>query len=782
MAMDREYLEEQRGKDYALLKELEDEYRLEGDPKRLAKLERDIQMLEEQIQKRESELESLPTREPFQLDAVVLKQYADKYQSRYGLLKLLGMPQAVELESVYTQVRFLDDLSIRRFESIKALEEEYRKSQERRFQVGRKVGNQDGIAVANQHQYLMVLGGPGAGKTTFLRKLGLEALKGNNGCFKHHCIPVLLELKQFTDEVDLTIAIAREFQYFGLPSADEFATKALEQGKLLVLLDGLDEVSVSSVNTVIDAIQQLVIQYDRNRFVASCRIAGYRSGGFQRFRDIELADFDDHQIQQFIQKWFSSELDKKSKTAEECWRLLSHSKNQAAKELAQTPLLLTLLCIVYHKSLMFPKDRAALYGDALNVLMKEWSAEKRVQHDPIYHDLSPELEKLLLSEIACTSFSEDQPFFRKQEIAKQIKHFLVDNLNAPKYLDSEAVLNAIEVQQGILVERARNIYSFSHLTLQEYLTAQYIYNEHQTKELVTEHLADIRWREIFLLVACMLPRADSLLMEMETAAQNFVINAKFQALLTWADRITARSERTHQALAQRTAAIYFVLSLNHDFSLTQEHPLCQAYDPILERIYNLALSLKVKFLNRVLYLSRAFCCPKNYRWNPIADYSHSYDQNFEHDYNYGIQHFYDHDRTAALSVSYTLSLTSIRRSTLEHALDYVRVYAFRDLKIFGGIDFEKLIEHLKALESKAPARSSSAQINQTFIEQIYQIWFDTFEIEPAWLEFSQEEANAFYKYLYTCELIVRCKESAVRVSRDTWEGIEKRMLLPHPHP
>ena len=82
--------------------------------------------------------------------AEALKQYADKYQSRYGLLKLLGMPQAVHLEEVYTNVRFLDDLSIRRFESIAALEQDYRESDQRQFQSGRKKKSQDGIAVANQ--------------------------------------------------------------------------------------------------------------------------------------------------------------------------------------------------------------------------------------------------------------------------------------------------------------------------------------------------------------------------------------------------------------------------------------------------------------------------------------------------------------------------------------------------------------------------------------------------------------------------------------------------------
>ena len=66
------------------------------------------------------------------------------------------------------------------------------------------------LEVANQEQYLMVLGNPGTGKTTFLRKVGLETLKGKgNGEYQHTCIPVLLELRKFrSGEINLVQAIA----------------------------------------------------------------------------------------------------------------------------------------------------------------------------------------------------------------------------------------------------------------------------------------------------------------------------------------------------------------------------------------------------------------------------------------------------------------------------------------------------------------------------------------------------------------------------------------------
>ncbi|MBD0309953.1 MAG: NACHT domain-containing protein, partial [Microcoleus sp. T1-bin1] len=427
-------------------------------------------------------------------------EYGKRYFKRHGILKALGMREAVPLESVYTAVQFLDEQAIRSFESIQNLEEAYRQAKERSFQQ-QNCKKQEGLKIANEKQYLMVLGQPGAGKSTFLRKIGLEALKGKKGGFKHDRIPVFIELKSFTSsQIDIEKLIVEEFSICGFPSSEQFIAKALEQGKLLILLDGLDEVPTVNTNEVISKIQNFVDRYDKNSFIVSCRTAAYRNN-FQRFTDVKLADFDDTQIEQFIGNWFQSEVDKQAGTAQKCWELLQKPEYAAAKELAHTPLLLTFLCLIYDRSQNFPNNRSVLYRRALRILLEEWAAEKRIQKEEIYQGLSTELEESLLSEIAYTGFESDKLFFSQREVVEPIKTFLAGNLNAPKHLDGEAVLNAIAVQQGILVERAEDVFSFSHLTLQEYLTAQYIADNNLIEQLVTDHLSDGRWREVFLLVA-----------------------------------------------------------------------------------------------------------------------------------------------------------------------------------------------------------------------------------------------------------------------------------------
>ncbi|MCC5629393.1 NACHT domain-containing protein [Nostoc sphaeroides CHAB 2801] len=592
-------------------------------------------------------------------------QYQKNYEERHGILKVLGMREPVKLESLYTSVQFLDDDAIQSFESIENLENFYRQAKIRRFQShdGKK---QAGIKVANNKQYLMVLGGPGAGKSTFLRKMGLEALKGKKGGFKHACIPVFIELKRFaSNNINIETFITEEFRICDFPSPDKFTAKALEEGKLLILLDGLDEVPTKNLTEAISEIQNFVDKYDQNRFIASCRTAAYRSA-FRRFSDVSMADFDDTQIQQFIYNWFHCEADKQAKTSEKCWELLQKPEHEAAKELAYTPLLLTFLCLVYDRSQSFPDNRSVLYHKALRILLEEWASEKRIFRDEIYQGLHTELEEILLSEIAYTGFESDRLFFSGRDIIQQIKTFLASNLNAPQHLDGKSVLNAIAVQQGILVERAEDVFSFSHLTLQEYLTAQYIDDHRQVEKLVTEHLIDKRWKEVFLLVAgLMRGGADDLLLLMEKEVQKYINTQKLQALLNWTEQVTVGSLGDFKPVGKRAVAMEIANIIAYANSIIDPNVIIHA-DPIV-------------YTNAIAYA------------NAIA-----------------IDNIF----------AYAIAIVEATNGTISDAIEYT--YNLEKLKIFNNIKFTVLIAQMEVLKVKAPDEQKSQEVLGAFVKRLQQ--------------------------------------------------------------
>jgi NACHT domain len=664
------------------------------------------------------------------------ERYIENYKDHYCRLKILGMRKAIELESIYTEVRFLDDTDIVQFISLQEMEKAYRK----RYQKHQRhsIRLQSGIEVANQEQFLMVLGAPGAGKSTFLRRIGVESINGNSQTFEHQCIATLVEIKQFNNsDFNLFEFIANEFQVCKLPVAQKFTKEALHQGKLLILLDGLDEVPTKYLSEVVVRINEFVEQYPKNRYIISCRSAAYQNQ-FHRFTNVTVADFGDQQIKQFVVNWFNQDKEKNAGVAEKCWELLKSPDYQATKELAHTPLLLTLLCYVYDDYQFFPRNRSELYKDALDILLRKWAAEKRISQDVIFKDLSANQEEMLLSEIAATGFEANKYFFLRSELIQKIQILLVNNVNISKQLTGDAVLNAIVVQQGILIERAEDTYCFSHLTLQEYLTALYICNHNKIEQLVIEHLTNPRWREVFVLAAGIIREgADGLLLSMEKQTQSYVMpdeirqwslltdrftldGSKLHSLLNWADQVvTQDSKFSYGKVVERTVAITVTLILRNFFLIDFD------FDHTIDRTIACAFS---------------FC--------------------------------------SVINDSFLVKLNEIRSLSSDFSIPVAIEIACicRDIGVFKPRFFTDLIDQLQILKTQVRERELSHEQLRNLVNQVQILWSEALQLDMEILYMSATEVEALEKYFYAYEMVVRCKEASAQVSIQTWSSIQERMI------
>ena len=527
--------------------------------------------------------------------------YHDRYLDRHGNIKVLTMPKPLRLVDMHTAVQFVSPDYLNMFASTESLRELFRERGTRRLPV-MEGERRDGIAVADTTQYLNVLGAPGAGKSTFLRRLGLEALLPRRtwltklthlfkdtttfSSITHNCLPVLIELRRLRGRT-ITALVREEFQNCGFPEYERFVDAALEHGRLLILMDGLDEVPRAELDFSITQIRDFVDKYGQNRFVSSCRTAFYKSY-FARFTDVVLADFDDEQIKSFIRRWFASTDHDASIESDAIWRQLR--EQQATLELVRTPLLLTFVCITYDANQKLPANRSNLYKSAFEILLQRWAAEKRVHNERIA-DLSPELEIELLTEIAGTAFREDRIFFTEQDLYEAIARFMTTQVNAPKTISSQEILDAIEVQQGLLVRRTADALSFSHLTMQEYLAARYFGTRDRLPELL-RHAFDVRWREVFLLLFG-LGRSDDLTLELARQVASFAYGHPWlRHLVDWASHsVDEPNTPSHTAAAKRLAVVGIVLAwsqpLASRIAIEGEGSIAgilQALDSVIQRL------------------------------------------------------------------------------------------------------------------------------------------------------------------------------------------------------
>ena len=485
------------------------------------------------------------------------ENYRNRLIYLYGTLRILGNPAPVPLEGVFTDVYILDKPSAFRRFDIQDMECDRENTRERGMQ------RQHGLEVVNQikHNRLFILGKPGAGKTTFLKYLTVQAAQG-----KLFAIPIFVSLKEWSDSrLELFDFMVKQFEICQFPEAHSFIELILQQGKAMVLFDGLDEVQQENRQRaeITRKLHNFSRQYLTSQCLITCRIAA-SDYSFEQFTYMEVADFTDEQIDNYAKKWFSGN---KLPKRELFFKEFNKPEHEGLRELARTPLLLSLLCLGFEDSLRFPHRRADIYEEALDVLLRKWDSSRAIQRDEIYQGLSLKRKHQLFARVAAETFQQGKYFIEQKFLEQHIETFLckLPNDDRAGEVDGTVVLKAIEAQHGIFVERAQKIYSFSHLTFQEYFTAKYVAeNPKAIKQLMT-HCTDQRWREVFLLTASLLDEdnADSFFAEFQrTLVQMVRKDETLVKLLVWAKDKTATIQSDDKPAEIRTVYISLARALD----------------------------------------------------------------------------------------------------------------------------------------------------------------------------------------------------------------------------
>ncbi|OYQ63045.1 hypothetical protein B9G53_18990 [Pseudanabaena sp. SR411] len=731
---------------------------------KITELSNNLSNIDFVAQKTKSELDSLNEKElkiqnllkhllAIELDCLVQEvktKVTSDVTERCGTMRVLDMTQPVDLDRIYTDVNIVKDVTGRRRIGYDEVMEVCTREHFDRFLVGTIKERVTGFEAVEEFQKLVVLGKPGAGKTTFMKYLAMSCLGSR---FHGELVPIFVTLKAYAEErgqPTLENYILTEFQKQEV--GVEVVKRLLKEGRALILLDGLDEVKKKDDRRVKRDIDQFSRDWLKNRFAITCRIAA-REYQFERFTEVEVADFDDQQIATFVNNWFREKDDSKGA------RLLERlNGNEPVKELAKSPLLLTLLCLVFGERNDFPPKRSELYKEGLEVLMKKWDAKRNIEREMIYKHLSPQNKEDLLGQIAFNTFVNGEYFFRQEDLQRQIKDYICNLPEASAdpdalRLDSEVVLKAIEHHHGLLVERARNIYSFSHLTFQEYFAAREIERERYFERLI-DNISNPRWKEIFYLTAEMLRRSDNFLQLMKCQIDGILINdEKLYTLLEWVNQKIDSIRFTYKTVAVRTFYAYIAcrtLDYERDHDLTLDNNLNRDLTFDLARDRSLAITVDLN-INRALdfdlSLDLALTCTLD-RAKSLA-----------------------RDRALALVFARDLAITLTSSLTLSITLS-------------KEIYDKKLYQCLQSLEAMIPNPSQDWESFiewwqfkwQEWIEQYRQVLIKNRNIGHDW-QLTYEQVDLLNQYYEANLLLVQCMNRSY-VSKQVREEIESTMLLP----
>lgn len=684
-----------------------------------------------------------------------------KIEHEYGKIRLLN-GKRIDARDLYVDVYLLEELSSKCYEN-KAELLQYFELEGDRLALGHRKERYRGLDIAKSDNYskLFVLGKPGAGKSTFLQNVAISCCGGivDGEKFLPRHIPVFIELRAVElDDFDLFHQVHLEFSLNDIEETQEL----LNQGRTLLLLDGLDEVPNHFQEQVHKQIKQFSKKYHRNRFILTCRTQA-STYDYHAFEYLEVADFNDEQIDIFIQQWFKTISNPQQQEELEDLRaklIKTLDENKPVAELAITPILLSLTCIVFQKDKFLPLQKSELYNRGLYLLLEQWDKERGIQRKSgsrLYENLSVYEKQKLLSEIAATKFQHPQDFvlFDQEEIESFISSYLCISS-----IDAHIVLCSIEIQHGLLIERVQQIWSFSHLTFQEYLTAQHIVRNWDERMLIVmeNYMIDKRWREVFLLVSEMLDGVDQLIIHMKNKIDTLITDHYLFQFLEWTFQKSNSTKCSYHAAAIR--AYYFALcrAIDDDRQNLQAEMLAKCdLASLLGFQRNIALGKDMNSLLKRLSNSRKEYVIANFVPDLAID---DYLINTLGNFIFLNERFDDAYLLLKLNLNNTVSHPNIKKS-LKRAID-------------------NILQQLPDVKEKELFNKWWHQNGQSWMTQFRNMLTKHRNIGHDW-QFDNSQKKQLQEYYNTSKLLVECLNVAKRngkVSLEFFQEVTASLLLP----
>ena len=374
--------------------------------------------------------------------------------------------------------------------------------------------------VVTIYDRVVLLGGPGSGKSTSLRYLTLRLIRNvlhlpyaseellTNALFEKKYIPIYVEIRDFSkwlslrNKSSLDLLDLKEY-FFSLLSSNELIDnkellwQELKQNNILFIFDGLDEsASISTDKQIVQGKLRGMTAHLRSEFKSLKIVFSSRSGEYvdyqmPHYKLVELTPMHQYKTRELVQRIYKYHgvLYDDSKISNFIIGMQHHGLKE---DITGNPLLLSLMVAIAMDTsdddFSLPKQKSQILFEGIRLLIRRWYV------------------------------NEDRPdFFKKytdDEILKKLKRFafgtnenglidvneLLDFMQAD-YSNATSILDYLLRRAGLIIKKGSN-YEFAHKSFRSYLAASFVVESSEcTKYLTTDNRSRFkREREEAILV------------------------------------------------------------------------------------------------------------------------------------------------------------------------------------------------------------------------------------------------------------------------------------------
>jgi Effector-associated domain 11/NACHT domain len=341
--------------------------------------------------------------------------------------------------------------------------------------------------------HIVVLGHPGAGKTTTMKKVALDLISKAKDWLE---MPIVIRLRDLNDDDEIeskipnllinhiftTLGIEVSFlnerdekanaydinRYFYEKLLIKLSITLLNNLKSILILDGFDELKIELRRKILNQIKELSNGLKKSKLILTTRTGDYYYS-IENTSEYEISPLTETQVRIFIDKWIE-----KPRKAQDLFNQITSSP---FADTAIRPLTLAHLCALYEKFNSIPQKPKTIYKKTINLLLEEWDLQRGIQRKSKYGEFDIDrkfdflsfLAFVLTTELKASVFNEDQ--------IKNSYNYICQNFSLPKN-QYNLVISELESHNGLFLKSGYSKYEFAHKSIQEYLTAEYIVKSH----------------------------------------------------------------------------------------------------------------------------------------------------------------------------------------------------------------------------------------------------------------------------------------------------------------
>ena len=374
--------------------------------------------------------------------------------------------------------------------------------------------------VLEQYSRLVVMGDPGAGKSTSALKLVHDSCVSIHRNGPPMRIPFFVVLRDYIQEfkdggtsiVDQLVKVCNA--PYHVQVTKEMIEYWLLNGRAMVVFDGLDELLDTSLRRdVVELVEGFAYRFPQAPILVTTRRVGYEEAPLDSdlFQAALIDSFEEEQIEAYARKWFALD-DSVPDANKDVLTSAFLADAEFVQDLTSNPLMLSLMCGLYSSERYIPKNRPDVYERCALLLFEKWDKQRGIVA-PLSFDMhvQPAIRSLALW---LYPRKEAQLGVPKQKLVKHVIDYLLekrfDDVDEAECAANEFI-DFCKGRAWVLTDLGADLYGFTHRTFLEYFAASQLAKKNSTPDKLMDqllpHIKASEWEVVAQLAVQILGRA-----------------------------------------------------------------------------------------------------------------------------------------------------------------------------------------------------------------------------------------------------------------------------------